>query len=92
MRKYTLHFHPLAIADIKKLKKSDINSFKKLEKLLEELQAHPYSGTGKPEQLKYAGNSKWSRRVSQKHRLVYSINDQEVTVWVLSAQGHYGDK
>lgn len=92
MRIYKISFHSQAVEDIKKLKKSDKNSFKKLGKLLEELQAHPYSGTGKPEPLKYANKGEWSRRISQKHRLIYTVNDEEISVWVLAAQGHYGDK
>lgn len=89
---YTISFYKQALQDIKELKKSDKNSFKKLEKLLGELQEHPYSGTGKPEQLKYENKGEWSRRISHKHRLVYTINNQEINVWVLSVQGHYGDK
>lgn len=92
MRIYKISFHSQAVEDIKKLKKSDKNSFKKLDKLLEELQVHPYSGTGKPEPLKYANKGEWSRRISQKHRLIYTVNDEEISVWVLAAHGHYGDK
>lgn len=92
MRIYKISFHSQAVEDLKKLKKSDKNSFKKLDKLLEELQAHPYSGTGKPEPLKYANKGEWSRRISQKHRLIYTVNDEEISVWVLATHGHYGDK
>ncbi|MDR3129681.1 MAG: type II toxin-antitoxin system YoeB family toxin [Tannerellaceae bacterium] len=47
---------------------------------------------GKPEVL--AGNRKgqWSRRINQRHRLVYKIEEGIVTVEVVSAFGHYGDK
>lgn len=89
---YALSFHHQALADIKKLKKSDKNSFGKLERLLVELQVHPYSGTGKPEKLKYESTGLWSRRISQKHRLIYTVNDDEVKVFIISAHGHYGDK
>ena len=34
----------------------------------------------------------WSRRISQKHRLVYEIEETIVKVDVLSAYGHYEDK
>jgi len=89
---YELSFHHQALDDITKLKKHDKNAFKKLELLLMELQVHPYSGTGKPEKLKYERTGLWSRRISQKHRLIYTVNDYEVKVFVISAQGHYGDK
>ncbi|GHT38810.1 hypothetical protein FACS189427_13060 [Planctomycetales bacterium] len=38
-----------------------------------------------------AGNRSgfWSQRINQEHRLVYSIEDEIVTVIVVSAKGHY---
>ena len=49
-------------------------------------------GTGKPEVLKYESVDLYSRRINKQHRLVYSINDEIVTVHVLSLWSHYGDK
>lgn len=69
--------------------KADI---KKVEAIFAELEIHPMSGTGNPEQLKYELSGFWSRRINQKDRLIYKINDLEVVVTVLSAKGHYGDK
>jgi len=34
----------------------------------------------------------WSRRISQKHRLIYMIDNEKVIVLLLSAYGHYDDK
>ncbi len=34
----------------------------------------------------------WSRRISQKHRLIYEIEEEVVKVAVLSSYGHYDDK
>jgi len=64
----------------------------KIDRLLDELREHPYSGTGKPEPLEYDEKGKWSRRITRKHRLIYQVNDTTITVSVLSAFGHYGDK
>ena len=90
---YTLEFSEIALADIKKHKKSgDKVVLKKIEKLLNELMEHPTTGTGQPEQLKHNLTGLYSRRINQKHRLVYSINEEVVTVLVLSAWMHYGDK
>jgi toxin YoeB len=79
--------------DIAALKKSEIKAYNKVVRLLEELQEHPRTGTGKPEVMKY-GKLKglWSRRITNRHRLVYSIKDNEITVLVLSAISHYSDK
>lgn len=49
---YELEFSSLSLIGIAKLRKSDSSCYKKLEKLLEELKAHPQTGTGHPEVLK----------------------------------------
>ena len=67
-----------------------IKLLKKLNTLLNELREHPETGTGKPERLKYI--DKWSRRINDKHRLIYEIFDQIVTVVIVQAYGHYDDK
>lgn len=90
---YTLEFSEIALDDIIKHKKSgDKVVLKKIEKLLNELMEHPTTGTGQPEQLKHNFAGLYSRRINKKHRLVYSINEEVVTVLALSAQAHYGDK
>ena len=82
----------MALDDIKKHKKSgDKVVLKKIEKLLNELMEHPTIGTGQPERLKHNLTGLYSRRINQKHRLVYSINNDIVTVHVLSAWAHYSD-
>lgn len=89
---YKLDFSEQARDDIQKIKKSGNKAlYKKLLILLEELIDHPTSGTGKPELLKYIKPPSWSRRISGEHRLVYTIEDTTVTVFVLSAWGHYDD-
>ncbi len=90
---YKLVFSEIALDDIKKHKKSgDKGVLKKLEKLLNELMEHPTTGSGQPEQLKHELTGLYSRKINQKHRLVYSIDKEIVTVHVLSAWAHYGDK
>jgi len=42
--------------------------------------------------LKYENQGKWSRRIDQKHRLIYEVFEEEVLVEVISAFGHYNDK
>lgn len=90
---YVLQFSKTAIDDIEKHKKSgDKSTLKKIEKLLNELLEHPTTGTGKPELLKHDFHGFYSRRINQKHRLIYSINEEIITVHVLSLWSHYGDK
>lgn len=89
---YKLIFSEEAEHDIQRLKRSEPQAFKKLMKLLLELQEHPVTGTGKPEMLVGNRSGQWSRRISGRHRLIYCIEEEIVTVLVLSAYGHYEEK
>ena len=60
--------------------------------LLEDIIAHPYTGIGKPEPLKYELAECWSRRINSEHRIINSVNDEIITVYVLSMRYHYGKK
>lgn len=60
--------------------------------LLEDIIAHPYTGIGKPEPLKYELAGCWSRRINSEHRIIYSVNDEIITAYVLSMRYHYGKK
>ncbi|MCQ2231805.1 MAG: Txe/YoeB family addiction module toxin [Paludibacteraceae bacterium] len=90
--KYEIIISPVAKEDIQKLKRSEPSAFKKLAKLLLELGEHPETGTGKPEKLKGDLSGKWSRRITDKHRIIYSIDNSIINVIVLSCWGHYEDK
>ena len=90
MHKYTIEFSSRAARDILHHRKSgNLPLYRKLETLIEELKIHPRTGTGKPEQLKHGLSGKWSRRINDEHRLIYSINDEIVSIEVISAKGHY---
>ncbi len=90
---YTLEFSKTALKDIEKHKKSgDKPTLKKIEKLLTELMEHPITGTGQPELLKHNLAGLYSRRINKKHRLIYSIKEKIITVYILSAYSHYREK
>lgn len=89
---YSVHLSPEAREDLAKLRRSEHKAFEKARVLLHELIEHPRSGTGKPKPLIGDKNGLWSRRITQKHRMVYSIEDDIVEVFVLSSYGHYDDK
>jgi len=88
---YRIDFTKTARQEVAQFEKSDPQVFKKIEKLLLELVEHPYTGTGKPKQLSGDRTGQWSRRITQKHRLIYMIEETKITVLVLSAYGHYND-
>ena len=89
---YNVEFKEQATHYLVLLAKNEPKAFAKAQVLINELKEHPKTGTGKPEQLKGERAGQWSRRITQKHRLVYEIHDAEVVVLVLTAYGHYNDK
>ena len=62
---------------------------KRITKLLEDILLHPFSGIGNPEPLKDNLQGIWSRRITDEHRLLYSISNGMVYVYVLSLRFHY---
>ncbi|QOR74688.1 toxin YoeB [Cruoricaptor ignavus] len=93
MEKYSVIILPEAQKDIRKISKSgDKSSLLKIEKMIVELAFHPYEGTGKPEKLKHNYSGYWSRRINKKDRLVYKVEEEIVTVFVVSALGHYEER
>ena len=89
---YNIEYTETAKEHIRLLRANEPAAFKKVTQLLLELMDHPKTGTGHPEQLKGEPKGRWSRRITQKHRLVYEIHNQQVLVLVLAAFGHYDDK
>ena len=89
---YKIVITPDAEKDVLLLARTEPKAFLKVQKLLNELKIHPKTGTGHPEPLKGYPDNRWSRRVTKKHRLVYSIYETEVVVLVFSSYGHYDDK
>lgn len=93
MGKFIVLLTQKAKDDIAKHKKSGNKASEtKIKKILGELKENPYSGTGKPEQLKHELAGYWFRRINQKDRIIYSVEESIVTVEVVSAMGHYNDK
>lgn len=88
---YKVILQPQAVSDIDRLERSEPACLKKANKLIAELSVHPTTGTGHPEQLRGYETPTWSRRISQKHRLVYEIHEDTIRVLVLSSYGHYDD-
>jgi toxin YoeB len=86
---YKVQFKNRAIRSIEMFKMSEPSAYKKLEALLHELEEHPRTGTGKPEALRGNLAGYWSRRITHRHRLVYTIDDDRIIVLVIAVAGHY---
>ncbi|CAK7193038.1 Toxin YoeB [Commensalibacter sp. Nvir] len=69
---------------------NDKKILKKINELLKEISRHPYEGKGKPEALKGDLSSFWSRRIDEKHRIVYRIANNQCEI--IQCKGHYGAK
>jgi len=70
------------------LRRKDKNLHKNLCKLIKEmLRGDPTQGTGKPELLKHNLSGLWSRRFSQKDRLIYKFDDKYIYIFAIG--GHY---
>ena len=61
----------------------------KINRLLADIAQHPYTGIGKPEALRFSLAGKWSRRITHEHRIVYSVNDDLVVVYILALHAHH---
>ena len=68
----------------------DKKTLRKINALLKEIQRDPFGEEGKPEPLRGGLSGKWSRRINDKDRLVYEIEND--TVLVQHCKGHYEDK
>ena len=81
-------FLPTALDDLQFWKQSGSTIIlKRIRQLLEAVQVSPYTGIGKPEALKYNLAGKWSRRINQEHRLIYKVENNQITVY--SLRYHY---
>lgn len=85
---YDLSYTDDATEDIRLLKRNEPSAYKKLVKLLVELMEHPETGTGKPEQLRGNLSGMWSRRITDKHRLVYEIREDRLPTKSTSVKNH----
>jgi len=60
---------------------------RRINRLIDDVLADPFEGIGKPEQLRQALAGAWSRHISEKHRLVYLVDGNDVVI--LQARYHH---
>jgi len=74
-----------------KLRTKDKIMHKNLIKILKQLQRDdPTQGYGHPERLKHGLSGLWSRKLTQKDRLIYNFTESAIHIFAIG--GHYGDK
>lgn len=84
-------FEPDALEDFVNWGIYDSRKFKKIFEIIKDIKRNPFDGIGKPEALKNELSGLWSRRIDEKHRLVYFISDDN-QIQIISCKGHYLDK
>ncbi len=67
--------------------KTDKRVLSRINELIKAVQRDPFEGIGKPEPLRHQLQGHWSRRISDEHRLVYTVSEDTVTV--IACRFHY---
>lgn len=78
-----------ALDDLEAWSTTNLKVLAKIIRLIAEVTRTPRTGTGKPERLKQFGGEVWSRRITEKDRLVYDIEHDTVTI--VACRFHYDD-
>ena len=66
---------------------ADRTTLKRINQLIRDIERDPFSGIGKPEQLKHQLSGFWSRRIDDSHRLVYTVDDG--IILIAQCRDHY---
>lgn len=59
---------------------TDKKILQRINDLIKDISRSPFEGIGKPEPLKFEWTGKWSRRINDEHRLIYSANGKKENV------------
>lgn len=70
--------------------KQDKKTLKRINNLIQDIDRNGYDGIGKPEALTGNLQGYWSRRIDEKHRLVYRIKNNRIEI--LQCRTHYRQK
>jgi toxin YoeB len=65
----------------------DKKTLKRINNIIKDTQRSPFEGIGKPEPLKENLAGFWSRRIDDANRLVYVVDDNQLTI--ISCRYHY---
>lgn len=82
-----LVWDPSAWQDYQHWQVADRRVLKRINSLIDACLREPFTGIGKPEQLKYGAQGAWSRRITEEHRLVYLVEGDDLVI--LQLRYHY---
>ena len=66
---------------------ADRQVLKRINRLIDDALSDPTGGIGKPEPLRHMFAGAWSRRVTDEHRLVHLVDEEDLVI--LQARFHY---
>jgi toxin YoeB len=78
-----------AIEDLEAWSATNPKVLSRIIRLIAETPRTPRTGTGKPERLKHLGGEVWSRRITEKDRLVCDIQPDAISI--IACRFHYDD-
>ena len=84
---YKINYSKQATKDIEKLKQSNLSE--KAKELVKTIKNNPYQYPPKFEKLEGNLQGFVSRRINQKHRIVYKVDEENKTVNIYSMWTHY---
>ena len=82
-RQFSVH----AWKDIMEWMREDRKAVRRIDALLNDIERNGHEGMGKPEALRYELSGYWSRRITEKDRLIYKFD--ETTIYIAACKGHY---
>jgi toxin YoeB len=62
-------------------------TLKNIKQRIRNIQRNPFGGIGKPEVLKNNLCGFWSRRITDEHRIIYCIHDDDLII--AQCRGHH---
>jgi toxin YoeB len=70
---------------------TDVATWKLIRALIRHTQQHPFRGLGRPKELQRDFKGWWSRRITDKDRLVYRVRvrGDKLILEILQCRGHY---
>ena len=67
--------------------KQDKKALERINELIKDCQRSSFKGLGKPEPLKGNYSGCWSRRITDEHRLIYTVRQERLHI--LQCRYHY---
>lgn len=82
-----ISFDEAAFSQYNAWHQKDKKTFKRIQRLIDDILRTPFHGIGKPEPLRHTYAGYYSRRIDAEHRIIYKVEFD--TLIIISCSGHY---